>query len=80
MAEFLDRLINARDSRSGWVKETASSVLSLKSRFESGEITEEKYIAGLDALKSGDSEIGAGGSYDERGIIDNGIMNLKKLI
>ena len=80
MAEFLDRLINARDSRSGWVKETASSVLSLKSRFESGEITEEKYIAGLDALKSGDGEIGAGGSYDERAIIDNGIMNLKKLI
>lgn len=80
MAEFLDRLINARDSRSGWVKETASSVLSLKTRFESGDITEEKYIEGLDALKSGNGEIGAGGSLDERAIIDNGILNLKNLI
>ena len=29
MAEFLDRLVNARDSRTGWVKETASSILSI---------------------------------------------------
>ncbi|MGD1981033.1 MAG: hypothetical protein PVK01_04580 [Flavobacteriaceae bacterium] len=80
MAEFLDRLVNARDSRRGWVQETASSVLSLKSRFESGDITKEKYIEGLDALRSGEAEIGAGGSLDERAIIDNGIMNLKNLL
>lgn len=80
MAEFLDRLVNARDSRSGWVKETASSVLSLKTRFEAGDITEEKYIEGLDALRSGEGEVGAGGSLDERAIIDNGILNLKNLI
>jgi hypothetical protein len=80
MAEFLDRLVNARDSRSGWVKETASSVLSLKTRFESGEITEAKYIEGLEALNSGAGEVGAGGSLDERAIIDNGILNLKNLL
>lgn len=50
MAEYLDRLIKATED-TGWVAETASSVLSLKRRFESGEITEEKYIDGLDALK-----------------------------
>ena len=80
MAEFLDRLVNARDSRSGWVKETASSILSLKTRFEAGDITESKYLEGLDALKSGNGEIGAGGSLEERAIIDNGILNLKNLL
>ena len=66
MAEFLDRLVNARDSRTGWVKETASSILSLKTRFESGEITESKYVQSLDVLKSA--------------IIANGILNLKNLL
>ena len=80
MAEFLDRLVNARDSRTGWVKETASSILSLKTRFESGEITESKYVQSLDALKSGETDVGLGGSYDERAIIDNGILNLKNLL
>lgn len=80
MAEFLDRLVNARDSRTGWVKETASSILSLKTRFEAGDITESKYVEGLDALKSGNGEIGAGGSLEERAIIDNGILNLKNLL
>lgn len=80
MAEFLDRLVNARDSRTGWVKETASSILSLKTRFEAGDITESKYVEGLDALKSGDGEVGAGGSLEERAIIDNGILNLKNLL
>lgn len=80
MAEFLDRLVNARDSRTGWVRETASSILSLKTRFEAGDITESKYVEGLDALKSGEGEIGAGGSLEERAIIDNGILNLKNLL
>ena len=80
MAEFLDRLVNARDSRTGWVKETASSILSLKTRFEAGDITESKYVEGLDALKSGDGEVGAGGSLAERAITDNGILNLKNLL
>ena len=80
MAQFIERLIEARDSRTGWVKETASTILSLKSRFESGEITESKYVEGLEACTSGDSEVGAGGSYEERAIIDNGIINLKNLL
>ena len=80
MAEFLNRLINARDTREGWCKETASSIISLKSRFESDSITQEKYVEGLDALKSGDSEVGAGGSYEERAIIDNAIAHLKNLL
>jgi hypothetical protein len=80
MAEFLDRLVNARDSRTGWVQETASSVLALKRRFEAGDITESKYVEGLDALKSGEGEVGAGGSLEERAIIDNGIINLKNLL
>jgi|TARA_B100001094_G_scaffold271269_1_gene276496 hypothetical protein len=80
MAEFLDRLVNARDSRTGWVKETASSLLSLKTRFESGDITESKYVEGLEALTSGSGEVGSGGSYEERAIIDNGIIMLKKLL
>ena len=80
MAEFIERLIEARDSKTGWVQETASSMLSLKRRFEDGDITEAKYIAGLDALKSGDNEVGAGGSYNERAIVDNGIICLKELI
>lgn len=79
MAEYLDRLIKATED-TGWVAETASSVLSLKRRFESGEITEEKYIDGLDALKSGDQEVGSGGSYQHRAIIDNAIVMLKKMI
>ena len=80
MAQFIERLIEARDSKSGWVKETASSILSLKSRFEAGDITEEKYVEGLDALKSGDGEVGAGGSYDHRAIIDNAILSLKNML
>ena len=80
MAQFLERLIEARDSKSGWVKETASSILSLKSRFEAGDITEAKYVESLDALTSGDGEVGAGGSYDHRAIIDNAILNLKKML
>jgi len=80
MAQFIERLIEARDSKSGWVKETASSILSLKSRFEAGDITEAKYVEGLDALKSGDGEVGAGGSYDHRAIIDNAILSLKKML
>ena len=80
MAQFIERLIEARDSKSGWVKETASSILSLKSRFEAGDITEAKYVEGLDALKSGDGEVGAGGSYDHRAIIDNAILNLKNIL
>lgn len=80
MAEFLDRLVNARDSRSGWVAETASSVLALKRRFEAGEITESKYVEGLDLLRSGENEIGAGGSLEGRALIDNAILNLKNLL
>jgi len=80
MAQFIERLIEARDSKSGWVKETASSILSLKSRFEAGDITEAKYVEGLDALKSGEGEVGSGGSYDHRAIIDNAILNLKKML
>jgi len=80
MAQFIERLIEARDSKSGWVKETASSILSLKSRFEAGDITEAKYVEGLDALKSGEGEVGSGGSYDHRAIIDNAISNLKKML
>lgn len=79
MAEFIDRLIKASEG-TGWVAETASSVLSLKRRFEAGEITEEKYVDGLDALKSGEGEVGAGGSYDHRAIIDNAILNLKNML
>ena len=79
MAEYLDRLIKATED-TGWVAETASSVLSLKRRFESGEITEEKYIDGLDALKSGEGEVGYGGSYQHRPIMDNAIVMLKKMI
>ena len=52
----------------------------LKTRFEAGDITESKYVEGLDALKSGNGEIGAGGSLEERAIIDNGILNLKNLL
>jgi hypothetical protein len=75
MAEFLNRLITASEG-TGWCAETASSILSLKRRFEAGEITEEKYVEGLNGLKSGDSEIGAGGSLYQRAIIDNGIQRL----
>ena len=80
MAQFIERLIEARDSKSGWVKETASSILSLKSRFEAGEIDESKYISSLDALRSGEGEVGAGGSYDHRAIIDNAILSLKNML
>jgi len=79
MAEFIDRLIKASEG-TGWVAETASSVLSLKRRFEANEITEAKYIEGLEALTSGDSEVGAGGSYHQRAIIDNAILMLKKML
>ena len=34
MAEFIERLIEARDSKTGWVQETASSMLSLKRRLK----------------------------------------------
>lgn len=79
MAEFIDRLVKASES-TGWVAETASSLLSLKRRFEAGDITEAKYVDGLDALRSGEGEVGAGGSYEHRAIIDNAIVNLKKML
>ena len=43
-------------------------------------LAEEKYIEGLNALTSGDGEVGAGGSPEERAIIHNGILNLKNLL
>lgn len=79
MAEFIDRLVKASEG-TGWAAETASSILSLKRRFEAGEINEAKYVENLEALTSGDSEQGAGGSYHQRAIIDNAIVMLKKML
>ena len=53
------------------------NVLSLKTRFEAGDITEEKYIEGLNALTFGDGEVGAGVVLKKRAPSNNGILNLK---
>ena len=77
---YLTELIRLRDDEgtSGWAKETAKSILALKDRFESSEITSDKFIEGLESLRSGDEEAGPG-SINNRAVIDNGIENLKKL-
>ena len=43
---YLTELIRLRDDEgtSGWAKETAKSILALKDRFESSEITSDKFI------------------------------------
>jgi hypothetical protein len=79
MSEFINRLTKTAEGR-GWAAETASSILSLKRRFEAGEINEAKYVENLEALTSGDSEQGAGGSLHQRAIIDNAIAMLKKML
>ena len=40
---YLTELIRLRDEGNGWAKETATSILALKGRFESSEITADKF-------------------------------------
>lgn len=79
MSEFIDRLVKASEG-TGWVAETASSILSLKSRFEGGEIDKNTYLENLNVLNSSENEIGAGSSFHHRAIIDNGIAMIKKML
>ncbi len=77
---YLTELMRLRDEAdtTGWAKETAKSILALKDRFESSEITADKFVEGLESLRSGDEEAGPG-SLNNRAVIDNGIEWLKKL-
>ena len=77
---YLTELLRIRDDEgtSGWAKETAKSILALKDRFESKEITADAFVEGLESLRSGDEEAGPG-SINNRAAIDNGIEHLKKL-
>ena len=75
---YLTELLRIRDDEgtSGWAKETAKSILALKDRFESKEITADAFVEGLESLRSGDE---GPGSINNRAVIDNGIEHLKKL-
>ena len=50
---YLTELIRLRDEGNGWAKETATSILALKGRFESSEITADKFLEGIESLRSG---------------------------
>ena len=75
---YLTELIRLRDEGNGWAKETATSILALKGRFESSEITADKFLEGKESLRSGDEEQGPG-RLNDRAVKDNGIEHLKKL-
>tara|TARA_B100001057_G_scaffold190802_1_gene191605 strand:- start:480 stop:722 length:243 start_codon:yes stop_codon:yes gene_type:complete len=77
---YLTELLRIRDDEgtTGWARETAKSILALKDRFESKEITSDAFVEGLESLSSGDEEAGPG-SINNRAVIDNGIEHLKKL-
>ena len=72
---YLTELIRLRDEGNGWAKETASSILALKGRFESSEITADKFLEGIESLRSGDEEQGPG-SLNDRAVIDLSLIHI----
>ena len=75
---YLTELIRLRDEGNGWAKETATSILALKGRFESSEITADKFLEGIEShVQVTKSKVP--GSLNDPAVIDNGIEHLKKL-